>query len=240
VSELTVASFNIYWGASARSRTPFDVTAACAALDADVLVLQECWRRDGTAGHAADVGAALGYEVVESPPMNRSIGFPRPTSLPMRRAHLAEGDWYFAVLSRLPVVSPTVTALPKLRLDRSRRFLVNIDVDVDGARIPVAGTHLAHLEMGVMLHTRALRAALPPSDRPAVFAGDMNMWGWCIDLMAGRGWRRIVRGRTWPARLPHSQIDHILATPSVREVASEVVTLSASDHLPVRARVAFG
>jgi endonuclease/exonuclease/phosphatase family metal-dependent hydrolase len=239
VPELVVASFNIYWGASTRSRTPFDVAAACAELDADVLVLQECWRRDGTPGHAAEVGTALGYAVVESPPMVRSLGFPKPRALPLRHAHLSEGDWYLAVLSRLPVRTHEVTPLPKLRLDVSRRFVLTVEVEVGGDCIPIAATHLAHLEMGVMLQRRALRAALPPADRSAVFAGDMNMWGWCIDLLVPEGWRRAVHGATWPARRPHSQIDHILATSSVRTLSSEVVPLVRSDHLPVRAHLAF-
>jgi endonuclease/exonuclease/phosphatase family metal-dependent hydrolase len=44
-----------------------------------------------------------------------------------------------------------------------------------------------------------------------------------------------VRGRTWPASRPHSQIDHILVRRSVRAVESEVLPPQGSDHRGVRA-----
>jgi endonuclease/exonuclease/phosphatase family metal-dependent hydrolase len=67
----------------------------------------------------------------------------------------------------------------------------------------------------------------------------MNMWGWCAERLAGPGWRRAVRGRTYPSPRPHSQTDHILANDAVRVVAAEVVPQVLSDHRPVRARLRF-
>jgi endonuclease/exonuclease/phosphatase family metal-dependent hydrolase len=236
VSELSLATFNIYWGSRADTREPFDVVGACAELDADVLLLQECWRLDGTPGQAADVGRELGYDVVESPPMARSTTPPRPDLLPWSRTDGATGDWYHAVLSRLPIRGlRAVRLLPQLRLDIVRRFVVTVDLDVGGTLVPIAATHLPHLRMGAPFVTRSLRRSLPSADQPAVFAGDMNMWGWCIDAMAPAGWRRAVRGATWPARRPHSQIDHVLVTDRVEAVSGEAVPLVASDHRPVKA-----
>jgi endonuclease/exonuclease/phosphatase family metal-dependent hydrolase len=85
----------------------------------------------------------------------------------------------------------------------------------------------------------SLRAALPPAGEPAALAGDMNMWGWCVDRLVARPWRRAVRGRTYPAHRPHSQTDHILVTPAVEVVTAEVVPQVMSDHRPVRARLRF-
>jgi endonuclease/exonuclease/phosphatase family metal-dependent hydrolase len=82
-----------------------------------------------------------------------------------------------------------------------------------------------------------LRAALPPADGPGVFAGDMNMWGWAVERLAPRGWRRAVRGRTFPSHRPHSQTDHVLVTPPVRILEAEVVPQVMSDHRPVRVRL---
>jgi endonuclease/exonuclease/phosphatase family metal-dependent hydrolase len=238
VAELSLATFNIYWGTAATTREPFDVVSACASLDADVLLLQECWRRDGTAGQAAEVGRELGYEVVESPPMARSTAPPRPDLLPWTRTDGATGDWYHAVLSRLPIRGcRTVRLFPQLHLDKVRRFVLSVDLDLGALTLPLAATHLPHLEMGAPLVTRSLRRALPAPDQPAVFAGDMNMWGWCVEAMAPAGWRRAVSGATWPARRPHSQIDHVLVTDAVEVVSGGAVPLVASDHRPVEARL---
>ncbi|HWE70799.1 MAG TPA: hypothetical protein VG205_10565, partial [Acidimicrobiales bacterium] len=53
-----------------------------------------------------------------------------------------------------------------------------------------------------------------------------------------RGWRRVTRGRTWPAFRPHSQLDHLLVTPSVAVVDARIAERTGSDHLPVRATLA--
>jgi endonuclease/exonuclease/phosphatase family metal-dependent hydrolase len=46
-----------------------------------------------------------------------------------------------------------------------------------------------------------------------------------------------VRGATWPARFPHSQIDHIWVDDRLEVVSGEVGPATASDHRPVRARL---
>jgi endonuclease/exonuclease/phosphatase family metal-dependent hydrolase len=47
----------------------------------------------------------------------------------------------------------------------------------------------------------------------------------------------VVRGKTWPSHRPHSQIDHLLVTPSVDALWGEVGPNLGSDHLPIRARL---
>jgi endonuclease/exonuclease/phosphatase family metal-dependent hydrolase len=51
------------------------------------------------------------------------------------------------------------------------------------------------------------------------------------------GWRRAVRGRTYPAHRPHSQIDHVLVRDDVSVQWGEVLAETPSDHRPVRARL---
>ncbi len=116
-------------------------------------------------------------------------------------------------------------------------MLLHAEIDVDGTNLTVVSTHFSHLEFGAVLQTRALRRGLPPVDRPAVLVGDMNMWGWTISAMAPRGWRRAVRGKTWPSTHPSHQIDHLLVTPSVEVVRGEVLPDLGSDHLAIRARL---
>ncbi len=67
-------------------------------------------------------------------------------------------------------------------------------------------------------------------------AGDCNFWGPPVTALL-RGWRRAVTGRTWPARAPHSQIDHVLVRPADVQVLDGAVLpdTGGSDHRPVRA-----
>src|SRR5690606_8496331 len=109
-----------------------------------------------------------------------------------------------------------------------------------GEPFVVCGTHLPLLKDPVWRLRPSLRAALPDVATPAAFAGDMNMWGWCIDRLVPRGWRRVVRGRTYPAHRPHSQTDHVLVTPPVEAVEAEAGPQAMSEHRPVRTRLRFG
>jgi endonuclease/exonuclease/phosphatase (EEP) superfamily protein YafD len=78
---------------------------------------------------------------------------------------------------------------------------------------------------------------MPPSSVPAVLAGDMNMWGPPVTSYFP-GWRRALRSRTWPAHRPHSQLDHVLVTSSVRVLDARVIPFTGSDHRPVVVRLA--
>jgi endonuclease/exonuclease/phosphatase family metal-dependent hydrolase len=255
VPELTIASYNIHWGRRPKTRgyEPVDVGEACRQLDPDVLVLQESWAPDdGPAVHDV-VASALGMVVACDVSLARSVVEPKPlvlrgerVSRRHRRRHgdpssLVErrgaGGWHLVALSRLPVRRAWVEPLPHLPLDHADRAVVAVEVDAGGTPLQVRGTHLPHLEYGAHLTTRGLRRTLPPTHVPAAFIGDMNMWGWTIDRMVPEGWRRVVRGRTWPAHRPHSQIDHLLVTPSVECLWQEVGPDLGSDHLPIRARI---
>ena len=238
--ELTVASFNVHWGRGDRRHgwPPFDLTTACRRLDADVIVLQETWAPDGGVAQHDEVAAALDMGVV-AVPLARADLQPEPTLVSRADPTRAKGtgDWCLALLSRKPIRVSRVVELPQLPFDPWTRALLHAEVDVDGTNLTVVGTHFSHLEFGAPFQTRALRRGLPPSDRPAVFLGDMNMWGWTIDAMMPTGWRRAVRGKTWPARRPRHQIDHLLVTAGVEVVAADVLADAGSDHRPIRARL---
>jgi endonuclease/exonuclease/phosphatase family metal-dependent hydrolase len=240
VPELTVASFNIHWGRGRRGDgwPEFDVVEACSSLDADLLVLQESWAPDGDPAQHDQVAAALGMEVV-AVPMARAVMQPAPKLVsradPERGA--GAGDWCLAVLSRKPIRTTQVTYLHHLPFDPWTRVLVETEIDVDGTNLTTVATHFSHLEFGSVLQAGALRRALPPADRPGVFVGDMNMWGWTISTMVPTGWRHAVQGKTWPSHRPHHQIDHVLVTPSVEVVHGEVLPHSGSDHRAIRARL---
>ena len=75
------------------------------------------------------------------------------------------------------------------------------------------------------------------SELPTVIGGDFNMCRPVVYL--SRGYRPLVRGRTWPAHRPVAQLDHLLAGPGVTLAAQEVGRPVGSDHLPVRAQLAL-
>jgi endonuclease/exonuclease/phosphatase family metal-dependent hydrolase len=154
----------------------------------------------------------------------------------LREGTAMAGDWGVAVLCRLSVRSRSDVELGQLPLDRARRGALVVELDVGGTPFVVVGTHLAHLTHGSLVQLRGLRRSLPGLDQAAALAGDMNLWGPVVRSLLP-GWRRAVLGRTWPARHPHSQIDHVLVTPQVQVVGGEVLGDVGSDHRPVRAEL---
>jgi len=260
---LRVASFNVHMGVDGWGR-PFDLVSECADLDADILVMQEAWTPDdGTPGTAALVAGHLGYKVVAEvrlaharlyePVATRSGRWAPAVSQVRKTLRLDEerfkvpagsrhrgsqhGSWGVALLARVPCRDAEVLSLGKLRRDPAARAVVRCTTDLDGLALTVDGTHMSHITHLSPAQYRRLARLLPPLDRPALLAGDMNMWGPPASSFF-RGWRRAVRGRTWPAHRPHSQLDHILVTPVLRVVDARVAGSSGSDHRPVVVTVA--
>lgn len=241
MAELTLGSFNLHMGRGTPGHdAPFyDVVAAVKEIDTDVLVLQEAWVPDDGLGDIVEIADALGYTVAATFAEARARCHDQ-VRLVAPEGPEGDGDWVVAILSRLPVRSTEVWSLgPKLPRDPARRALLLAGVEVDGAVLTVASTHLPLLTDRAWRLGPALRTALPATGSPAAFAGDMNMWGWAIDRLTPRGWRRAVRGRTYPSHRPHSQTDHILVTPRVKVADAEVLSQQMSDHRPVRARLRF-
>jgi endonuclease/exonuclease/phosphatase family metal-dependent hydrolase len=240
MAELTLGSLNLHAGRGTPGHDAplFDVVTACKEVDTDVLVLQEAWAGPG-ADDVATVADVLGYDVAGTFSVARAT---REGTLRLvaREGPDGDADWTVAVLSRLPVLDAGIVALtPQLRRDPGRRAVVRAVVDVDGSPFTVVGTHLPLIKDPVWRLAPALRSTLPAADEPGALVGDMNMWGWCADRLAGPGWRRAVRGRTYPSHRPHSQTDHVLVNTAVTVTSAGVIPQVMSDHRPVRARLRF-
>ena len=260
---LRVASFNVHMGVDGWGR-PFDLLAECADLDADLLILQEAWTPDdGSPGTAALVADHLGYDIVAEAhlaharlyePVAVDTGRWAPVLGQVRKTlRLDEerfkvpagsrdrtadhGRWGLAVLARVPCRDEEVLSLGKLRRDPASRAVVRCTTDLGGVELTVHGTHMSHITHLSPAQYRRLARLLPPLDRPALLAGDMNMWGPPASSFF-RGWRRAVVGRTWPAHRPHSQLDHVLVTPALRVVDARVAEATGSDHRPVVVTIA--
>jgi len=252
-----VASFNVHMGVDGWGR-PFDLVEECAALDADVLVLQEAWTPDdGSPGTAELVAERLGCTIVaEAPLAHARLYAPLPTTTRRWAPVLGQvrktlrldeerfkvpagardrpaqsGTWGLALLARVPCRDVEILPLGKLARDPAHRAVVRCTIALGGGDLLVHGTHMAHISHFSPAQYRRL-ARLLSVDRPALVAGDMNMWGPPASSFF-RGWRRAVVGRTWPAHRPHSQLDHVLVTPQVRVVDARVAGRTGSDHRPV-------
>jgi len=95
---------------------------------------------------------------------------------------------------------------------------------------------MTHLSYGSPRHYRALGRYLKEtaSETPTVILGDFNLWGWPVVGFL-RGFRRAVKGRSWPAWRPHSQIDHLLVDKKLEVLSGSVVKDRGSDHRAIRA-----
>ena len=236
MAQLTVASFNTHWGVDRRGE-PFDVAAACLALDADVLVIQEAWRPNGIPSYVDDIAertGAVAHEIVFM--SDRNPARPRHLHPPPGPA----GTWGLVMLSRLPVCHVSQVVLSPAPGDViEQRASLMVTVSVDGVAVSIAGMHASHRLWGSLPQVRRVDRALRELGNPSALVGDLNMWGPPVGLAIPNR-RRAVRGRTWPASRPHSQIDHILVRPEVGVVNSTVLGDVGSDHRPVRATLSIG
>ena len=251
MNELTVVTLNLHGGQRNRGiSTPrlrqhgpppekaatngaFDVAGALRSFDADVLVLQESWWPDEGAA-AVDLVAADSGATVHWASFGRGIVEPWPHII-SARPHRACGRIGLAVVSRLPTRLIETIPVGDVPGDPAlRRCALHLALDVGGLDLDLIAVHLSsRLPYAPPMQIRNLRRRLPPPDRRAVIVGDFNLWGPAVTTLLP-GWRRAVRGRTWPAHRPHSQIDHVLVRNGVEVVDAAVLDEVGSDHRPVR------
>jgi endonuclease/exonuclease/phosphatase family metal-dependent hydrolase len=251
MNELSVVTLNLHGGQRHRGiSTPrlrqhgpppekaatngaFDVAGALRSFDADVLVLQESWWPDkGPA--VVDLVAADSGATVHWAPFGRGIVEPWPHII-SARPHRARGRIGLAVVSRLPARLVEIIPVGDVPGDPAlRRCALHVALDIGGKDLELIAVHLSsRLPYAPPMQLRNLRRRLPPPDRRSVIVGDFNLWGPAVTALLP-GWRRAVRGRTWPAHRPHSQIDHVLVRNGVEVVDAAVLDEVGSDHRPVR------
>ena len=229
----TISSFNARWGLTVAD-DPFDLPAVVADFDTDLVSLQEVWNPTDDPGPLHDTAEEHGYQLVEAP-LAASFIRPRPEITTDLRQ--ATGTWGIAFLSRLPVTGIETVDLGRVfdRWDVATRYAILAEVTVGHATVTVATVHLSFAMPNALGQLRRLDHVLPRS-RLSVVVGDCNLWGPAAAAALG-GRRRAVRGRTWPAHRPHSQLDHILLSRGLRADEGRVLPPAGSDHLPVQARI---
>jgi endonuclease/exonuclease/phosphatase family metal-dependent hydrolase len=247
--ELTLVTFNAHaglrprpfslprpWGSSRRPGPgPFDLTGVLIGFDADVIVVQESFRPDQGPSALDAAAEQLGFEVHEVA-FGRGVVDPWPHLVRDR----GTGDKGLTVLSRFGVRARADVPIARVLGDPAlHRRALHLELDVSGEPLDLIALHFtSRLPYGPLFQLGQLRSRLPHPGRRAVVAGDFNFWGPPIETLLD-GWRRAVRGRTWPAHRPHSQIDHVLVRDDVEVLAAEVLHDVGSDHRPVRVRLGF-
>jgi endonuclease/exonuclease/phosphatase family metal-dependent hydrolase len=209
------------------------VVETVRGFDADVTVVLESWREsEGVA--MLDGLASRGYRVE-----TLDLGTLTISTRRARHAVPGEGRVQIAICSRLPILARRALPLGEVPGDPyGPRSALLCTIDVGGTEVDVVGVHTSSKlwKLGPLRHLYALRSQLPTRERKVVVAGDCNFWGPGV-VAVMTGWRRGVRGRTWPSEKPHSQIDHVLVRDDITVVWAEVLPPTPSDHRPIRARL---
>jgi endonuclease/exonuclease/phosphatase family metal-dependent hydrolase len=211
---LRLATYNIQHGQRPDGEVDIDLLArSCAALDADVLGLQEVdlnLRRSHDADTAAAVADACGMAFVFGEAIAVRGG-------KYGNALLVRGTIDDVEVLAIPDAEPRSAILARARLD-------------NGTVLSVAVTHLglrgaAASELPLVFDAMRGRAA------PRVVMGDFNLDPSDVEPLAkGAGFERVVSEKTWPAKQPRRTIDHVLLD-GFRATAVVVAPLPVSDHL---------
>jgi len=228
-----VASFNLLSGRSLHDGVadPARLLAAVAALDADVLALQEVDRaqaRSAGVDQARLVAEAVGapwYRFAETLHGTPGDGAWRAADGALGGPP-AEGPSYgVALISRLPVRSWHV-----LRLSPARgRFPLPVPVPgrlvphvlmlpdepraavaavLERPRLTVASTHLSYLPLVNARQLRRVHRWLTALPGPHLLLGDLNVPARTANRITG--WTPLFSAPTFPAPSPRRQLDHVL------------------------------
>ena len=217
-----LVSYNVHIGGMRPDTiTPYDLQAVFDTLGGDVVVTQEMF--------ADSPRPRLPYieEIVIAPP-----NF-------FQADNGQHPEYQLVVASRYPILARREFPLRPAGGD-PRDKVLGVQLDTPGGHVWIIGVHLTTgaLPYGSFRQVRDLAAQLP--EGPLVIAGDHNLWGpACASGYLGTGLRRAVKGRTWPARFPHSQIDHIW-TRGLNAREGRVHGDTGSDHRAVSAVLSLG
>jgi endonuclease/exonuclease/phosphatase family metal-dependent hydrolase len=123
-TRLRVMSWNLWWQFGPWEERLPAIAATLAAVDADVVALQEVWQ-DGDRNEAAELAAGLGFEHVYASRLDLN--------------GVLMGN---AVLSRWPIASHDSQQLPAPPDANELRTVVRADVDGPRGRLQIFSTHL--------------------------------------------------------------------------------------------------
>jgi endonuclease/exonuclease/phosphatase family metal-dependent hydrolase len=231
---VSLATLNVRWGLRTTGGD-IDLVSCVRSLRAEVVLLQELWASPGAPRALDDAAAELGYTAVELPLTHFGV---RQTRGFAKHRGQETGRWGLAVLSRLPVVDVHSIPLGRAHGDDVSRAALAVSHSLDGCPFMVITTHLTHHAAFAPLQLRRLARAIAAYEPPLVIAGDLNCVGTLASPLLPR-LRRAVRARTWPARRPLVQLDHVFTSRCVAVCDARALPDIGSDHLPLRVELAI-
>lgn len=241
-----VATWNILHGVDLRTgRVDLDmVSAVLAALDADVIAVQEADRRLARSGRGhqiAELADRLGYHGVFAPAVLG--GSRRPRRVSRRRGPVLDIDpdgpgYGVGILARIPILEHDIAELPARR---DPRIALRVIVPAPWGALSVTTAHLSMWPWRTHSQLVALaRFARGDAMRTTggVLAGDLNAPPRAVrHVLSRRGWRVATTGPTFPAWNPARQLDHVAVRGPVGLRQVTAGPAGPSDHLPVTATV---
>lgn len=210
---MRVVTFNIQHGAGGDAGA---LGRACAALDADVLALQE-----------VDVRVPRSRLVDEVAVVGRATGMHSVFGQTCRVGGV--GRYGNALLSRAPMDDVETVRLPRVGDAESRGAVL---ASIDG--VTVAATHLSIHQDESAAQLAALVALVRERPQPWVLLGDLNRHPAQLDALAGFDVAD-VGAPTFPAHDPVARIDHIAVAGLRIECVEVLPQQPVSDHRPLAA-----
>lgn len=228
---LKFASYNIHKAVGPDGRRdPDRILRVIHEVGADVIALQEVDRRIGLRR------SVLPRALVEEQGYDIDPLFMQPASL----------GWHGnAILVRrgIEILDAAPIDLPTLE----PRGAVRVELRHGKKRFRVAGMHL---DLSGFRRRHQIRSVIDDLEgcapaRPSVILGDFNEWslhGGSMREFDG-GWNVLAPGKSFPSRRPLAPLDRIVASRHweclEHGVHHSALAASASDHLPVWARLEF-
>jgi endonuclease/exonuclease/phosphatase family metal-dependent hydrolase len=207
-------------------------------FDADIYILPETWVPEGEQYRLPP--RVLQWAEMEDKNIfhARSVGVIRQDGKTRHR-----GELHTAIVTSFPMLETREFLLPKHPSDPSaeRKVVAALLQTTGNKPLWVVGVHLSSRVTFVPIHNvRHLRKfikQLSLDGYPIVIGGDFNLWGWWVRIFLRKGFRRAVRGTSWPSELPHSQIDHILISEGITLSSGAVCQPGFSDHRAIVAEI---
>lgn len=229
---LRVATFNIRHGSNlSGQRSLRMLAAACKALDADILGLQEVDRRRRRSRMRDSAGYVAGR-----------VGARHVFGVALRRGLV--GGYGNALLARGELDDVEVRPLPGTG-EQQHRVAVLAQVSVREVEVSVAVAHLQHrpprfrhLPPEAPAQLEAVLAALRSRPAPRLLLGDLNLQEETVlPLLETAGFAPADTGPTFPVDEPRARVDWIAVDGLVVEHAYVAAAAEISDHRAVVAEV---
>jgi endonuclease/exonuclease/phosphatase family metal-dependent hydrolase len=223
---MRIVTFNIQHGRTPDGRVDTCALARfCAALDADVLALQEVdhrMRRSGRSDQAGEVARAAG--------MTGVFGAARRLGLWARYGN--------ALLARGRLREVATVPLPRA-VRREPRIAVLASVEVGDRVVSVAATHLSTDHGDAAVQLAVVLGALGRRPAPRLVVGDLNLRPeGAVPALERAGYSVApTTDATYPAAGPFLRIDHVAVQGLDIERVTVLDAAPVSDHRPLLVEV---